>query len=116
MNHLFLLNLQIGRGENREMPPHLAGAFVAVYVAAPDHEAALIQGVAQIQARDYEFIDLADGKVHQLDPLQWDEYVAGVWPEFREHFPTQAEVLAGLASPDWVCFGPFAAYEPSAPN
>lgn len=82
MNRLFLLNLQIGRGQNMQMPPHRAGAFVAVYVAAADHEAALIQAVAQIQSRDYEFIDLAEGKVHQPDPLQWDRYVTGVWPEF----------------------------------
>ena len=116
MNQLFLLNLQIGRGQNVEMPAHLEGAFVAVYVAAADHESALVKAVAQIQARDYEFIDLADGKVHQLDPLQWDEYVSQLWPEFRDHFPSQSEVLVGLSYPEWVCFGPFAAYEPSAPN
>lgn len=41
-----------------------------------------------------------------------DRGLAGV----RVHFPSQAEVMAGLASPDWQCFGPFAAYEPSVPN
>lgn len=115
MNDLFLLNLQIGHGRS-EMPTHLAGAFVAVYVAAVDHEAALAQAVARIQARGYEFIDLADGKVHQLDPLKWDDYVERAWPEFAAHFPTQAEVMTGLRSSDWVCFGPFAAYEPSTPD
>ncbi|NUO76854.1 MAG: hypothetical protein HOQ32_12670 [Lysobacter sp.] len=116
MNLLFLMNLQVGRGSNREMPSHLVGAFVPVYVAASDHEAALVQAVAQVQALGYEFLDLHDGVVHQLDPMQWQRYVSQAWPEFPNHFPSQAEVLAGLAAPEWVFFGPFAAYEAERPN
>lgn len=116
MNLLFLMNLQVGRGSNREMPSHLVGAFVPVYVAAGDHEAALVQAVAQVQARGYEFLDLSDGVVHQLDPMKWQQHVSQAWPEFPNHFPSQAQVLAGLAAPEWVFFGPFAAYEAERPN
>ncbi|MBP3984305.1 hypothetical protein J5837_07670, partial [Pseudoxanthomonas helianthi] len=112
LNGLFLLNMHIGRGSNSEMPANLAGAYVGVFIGAPDPNGALVQAVTELRRRGYEFIDLSDGKIHQLDPMQWDTYVQNAWPEFPNHFPRRTEVIAGLSSPSWVFFGPFAGYEP----
>jgi hypothetical protein len=109
-NLLFMFSMHIGRGSNPDMPANFAGAYVPVYLGATDYEAALTEAVAQIRKRGYEFIDLADGKAHQLDPLRWSSYVKEAWPEFESHFPTQDEVVKGLDSGQ-VFFGPFASYE-----
>lgn len=106
----FMFNMHVGRGTNSDMPTNLAGAYVPVYLGGTNYEAALTEAVAQIRKRGYDFIDLADGKAHQLDPLKWNSYVQEAWPEFESHFPTQEEVIRGLASGK-VFFGPFAGYE-----
>lgn len=109
-NQLFAMEVQVGRGTNPEMPPNLAGAFVSVFVAARGPEDALQAAAAHLAAQGFEFLDLVDGKVDQLDPLGWDEFVETVWPELRSHFPGQEEVIAGLPY-GRVFFGPFAGYE-----
>lgn len=109
-NKLWLLNLHIGRGTNSEMPAVLVGAYVAVFVAATDHESAAKEAVSQIRQRGYEFLDISDRKIHQLDPLKWSTYVKEAWPEFPSHFPTQKQVLVGIAEGK-TFFGPFAGYE-----
>ncbi|WP_218042557.1 hypothetical protein [Steroidobacter gossypii] len=109
-NKLWLLNLHIGRGTNSEMPTDLAGAYVAAFVAATDHEAAARAVVAHLAMRGYEFLDISDHKIHQLDPQRWTSYVAESWPEFVSHFPTQGQVISGLADGK-IFFGPFAGYE-----
>ena len=111
LKSLFLLNMHIGRGSS-EMPANLSGAYVGVFIGASDPNEALVQAVTELRQRGYDFIDLSDGKIHQLDPKQWDTYVQDAWPEFPNHFPKQADVIAGLSSPNWVFFGPFAGYEP----
>lgn len=112
-NLLFMFSMHIGRGSNADMPANLAGAYVCVYLGAANYEAALREAVAQITKRGYTFIDLADGKAHQLDPLKWSSYVKEAWPEFEAHFPTQDEVIESLPS-GRVFFGPFAGYEPQS--
>lgn len=105
-NKLFLLTLHIGRGANSEMPRKLAGAYVAVVVVATDHEAAAREAVSQVTKRCYEFIDIKDRRIHQLDPLKWESYVRKAWPGCVSRFPSQKEVVAGLP-PGKVFFGPF---------
>ncbi len=109
-NLLFMLSMHIGRGSNTDMPANFAGAYVPIYLGATNHEVALTEAVAQIRKRGYVFLDLADGKVHQLDPLKWSSYVKDTWPEFESHFPTQEELIQGIDSGK-VFFGPFAGYE-----
>jgi hypothetical protein len=107
---LFFVNAHIRRGSNPDMPADFAGAYVPVYVCASDSESALREAFAQITKRGYEFLELSDGKIHQMDPHEWDVYVTTAWPEFTSQFPKQSEVLAALA-PGWVLFGPFCGYE-----
>ena len=105
-----MFSMHVGRGSSTEMPANVAGAYVPIYLGATNYEAALTEAVAQIRKRGYEFIDIADGKAHQLDPLKWSSDVKDAWPEFESHFPTQDEVIDGLGSGK-VFFGPFAGYE-----
>ena len=109
-NKFFMLNVHIGRGSNTEIPPNFAGAYVPVFVAAPDAEAAALEAVKQLNARGYEFLDISDKKFHQLDPGGWGTYIQTAWPEYASHFPSQEDVIAGLPYGQ-VFFGPFAGYE-----
>lgn len=92
------------------MPPNLVGAHVPVFVGAPDHEAAAQLAVFSLTKRGFEFLDITDGKIHELDPVKWDAYVREAWPEFVDHFPRQKVVLDRLES-EFLFTGPFAGYE-----
>lgn len=107
---IFFVNAHVARGSNPDIPENLAGAYVPVYVCASDSESAMRKAFAQVTQRGYEFLELSDGKIHQMDPLEWDVYVATAWPEFPSHFPKQSQVSAELG-PGWVFFGPFCSYE-----
>lgn len=109
-NPLWKINLHIGRGTNVEVPENLVGAYVPAYTFASDHETAAFRVVAHIRDLGYEFYDIADREIHQLDPMKWDSYVAEAWPEFVDHFPSQVEVMEWQSS-NKVFFGPFAGYK-----
>ena len=108
-NLLFMFCMHIERGSNTDMPPDMTAAYVSVYLGGRTYEEALTEAVAQIRRRGYVFVDLADGKAHQLDPLKWNSYVREAWPEFADHFPTQEEVIEGLNT-GRIFFSPFAGY------
>lgn len=109
---LFRLTLHVLRGSNSDMPSNLAGAHVPVFVSATDHEAAAFKAVSSLTKQGFEFVDISDGKLHELDPNKWDAFVKEAWADFEDHFPKQSQVIAGLNS-DFLFTGPFASYEPS---
>ncbi len=74
-NLFFLINIHIERGTSTEMPANLAGAFVPVFVSATSREEAAQKAVSALTKDGYVFIDIADKKIHQLDPSKWDSYV-----------------------------------------
>jgi hypothetical protein len=110
-SNLYLINLHIGRGNNTEMPESLDGAYVPSFATAPDPESAARQVVSHLTGRGFEFLGIADNKIHQLDPSTWDSYLKSAWPEFVDALPSQEQVQAGLAS-GLLFFGPFAGDEP----
>jgi hypothetical protein len=110
---LFRLNIHLGRGRNAEMPANLIGAFVPVFVAALDHEAAAHAAVSNLTGRGFEFLDIVDRKIVELDPTTWDEFVRENWPDFVSHFPSQSEVQKGLQS-EFLFTGPLASYDTPA--
>jgi hypothetical protein len=109
-NRLFRLTVHIGRGSNTEMPANLVGAHVPIFVGAPDHEAAAMKAVSSLTSRGFEFIDISDRQIHELDPTKWDAFVNEAWPEFASYFPAQGKVLSDLKS-EFLFTGPFASYE-----
>lgn len=111
-NRLFRLTIHVTRGTNSEMPTNLTGAYVPVFVGANDHESAAIAAVKSLSKRGFEFVGIADDKIHELDPEKWDQFVREAWPEFVEDFPRQNEVVEGLKG-QFLYTGPFASYEAS---
>ena len=109
-NNLYLINLHIGRGTSSEMPEPLVGACVPSFAVASDPESAARQVVSNLAGRGFEFLGIADNKIHQLDPSAWDSYVKSAWPELASAFPSQEQVQAGLVS-GLLFFGPFAGYQ-----
>ena len=109
-NRLFRITIHIGRGTNPEMPSNLVGAHVPVFVGAADHELAAHKAVASLSKRGFEFLDISDRQIQELDPTKWDAFVQEVWSEFAQQFPTQQEVLEKLDS-ELLFTGPFASYE-----
>ena len=67
---LYRITLHVGLGTNTEMPAHLIGAYVPVFVGANGHEAAAFKEVAEVRNRGFTFIDIADGQIHELDPYR----------------------------------------------
>ena len=95
-NNLYLINLHVGRGTSTEMPEPLVGAYVPSFAAALDPESAARQVVSNLADRGFEFLGIADNKIHQLDPSAWDAYVSSAWPEFEGAFPSQEQVQRGI--------------------
>lgn len=109
---LFRLTLHVLRGSNKEMPQNLLGAHVPVFVAAADHEAAAFAAVSKLTSQGFEFVDISDGKIHELDPRKWDAFVKEAWADFEQCFPKQSKVISELDS-GFSFVGPFASYEAS---
>ena len=109
-NSLFIVPVQVRRGPNCEMPQHLIGACVACFVAASDYISALKLAVERLKERGFIFEDVTGGKVMQLEPEGWDDYVERTWPEFPGYFPPQADMSVFLSA-GGVFFGPFVAFE-----
>ncbi|WP_150680182.1 hypothetical protein [Pandoraea pneumonica] len=112
MPGLFRMTLHIKRGANQEMPSNMIGACVPVFVAGANHETAARSAVSEITRRGFEVVDITDGRIDELDPKMWDEYVNQAWSEFAEYFPSQKEVRKKL-SRGFLFVGPFAGYESS---
>jgi hypothetical protein len=110
MNKLFRLTVHIGRGTSTEMPQNLVGAYVPIFVGAVDHEAAAMKAVSNLTKRGFEFIDIADRQIHELDPEKWDAFVKEAWSEFSDYFPPQSKVLGELNT-EFLFTGPFAGYD-----
>ncbi len=60
--------------------------------------------------RGFRFIDIADGKIHELDPHKWDSFVLEAWPDFVGVFPEQSYVIDELQR-EFLFIGPYASYE-----
>ena len=84
---LFRLTLHVLRGRNTEMPQNLVGAHVPVFVAAADHEAAAFAAVSKLTSQGFKFVDISDGKIHELDPQKWDVFVKEAWADFEQYLP-----------------------------
>ena len=54
--------------------------------------------------------DIKDGKVDQLDPDKWDDHIAAAWPDHRDYFPPQTDMIRFIAVGGGF-FGPFIAWE-----
>lgn len=110
---LFRLMMHIGRGSNQQMPANIVGAYVPVFVGAPDPEAAAVRVLDHLTGRGFQVIGIGGGEVDELEPAQWGSFVNTAWPELADKFPTQQQVNAQLAT-GFVFVGPFAGYEAGA--
>jgi hypothetical protein len=96
---LFECPIRVTRGTNSEMPPEWKGAIIFFFVASASYQEALLVAVAQLRAEGYEFRDVQNGKVNQLDPsLWWSSYVVEKWSAYATHFPSQSEIEAIVAT------------------
>jgi len=107
---LYRITLHVGRGTNTDMPAHLIGAYVPVFVGADSHEAAAFKAVSEVRSRGFSFIDIADGQIHELAPHNWDAFVMEAWPDFAFEFPEQPKVIEALKT-GFIFIGPYASYE-----
>lgn len=110
---LYRLTLHIKRGNNTKMPANLVGAYVPVFIGANDHQEAAMKAVQALTSQGFEFIDIADNKIDELDPNRWSTFVQDAWFEFTSVFPSQSEVLSKLQAQAFLFIGPFASYEAS---
>jgi hypothetical protein len=110
INRLFEMRIRVRPGPGCPMPPHLIGADVYCFVAAPHHLTALEQAVERLRSRHFVFEDLVNSVVKERDPQQWDIYVERVWSDLRDHFPRQEDIQR-LMERGGVLFGPFLSWE-----
>ena len=111
MNNLFHCTVKVRRGTGSGMPAAWLGAYVDCYVAAPDHLSAVRLAAEALGKQGNIFEDILNQKVHQMDPVGWDQYVVSSWTDMpKGYFPRQSEVL-GLLESGGAFFGPFMGWE-----
>ena len=92
-NFLFECPIVVSRGTNPDWPPEWKGAILNYFVAAKDYETALVKAVKDLRSSGYQFENVYDGKVNQLDPtVWWEQYVMEKWSEYIDHFPSQEDI------------------------
>jgi hypothetical protein len=111
LSKLYRLTLHIKRGGNTEMPTNLVGAYVPVFIGAKGEEEAATKAVQALTNQGFEFIGIADNKIHEIDPKLWSKFVQDAWAEFTSVFPTQPDVISKLQAQAFLFIGPFAGYE-----
>lgn len=91
--------LLVKRGTNEGMPPEWPLGVSFWYVAAYNYEDALFAAVAAARASGFEFVNVYDGKVVQLDVTKWwSDLVMTKWREYSEHLPTQQQVEVAVST------------------
>ncbi len=97
------------RAGSQPLPPPLRGAFVTAFSIATEPREAVITSVRALQGMGYDFEDiLPEGLAMPL--RDWGAYVSSAWPEFRDEFPSQAQIAERLSA-GGVVFSPFAGFD-----
>lgn len=111
MKHLYEIPVKVLRGTNLTMPKNLIGAYVSCYVITDsDHLEAIKSVVKELRNDGYIFTDLMTYKIHEFDPYKWDEYINKTWPEHKDHFVNQENLLRAMVT-DQVFYGPFCGWD-----
>jgi hypothetical protein len=96
---LFECPLLVKKGTNQGMPSEWPLGVSFWYVAAENYEDALIHAIGSAKAIGFEFVDVYQGKVIQVDPTKWwDELVMKQWRDCSTHLPTQRQIEIAVAT------------------
>lgn len=96
---LFECPLLVKKGTNQGMPSEWPLGVSFWYVAAENYEDALHHAVASAKAMGFEFVDVYQGKVIQIDPKKWwDELVMKQWHDYLDQLPTQRQIEIAVAT------------------
>lgn len=96
---LFECPLIVKRGLNTSMPSEWPTGVSFWYVAATSVEDALARAVGSARTEGFEFVDVYQGKVVQIDHTKWwDGVVMKQWREYATHLPTQQQMDAAVAT------------------
>jgi hypothetical protein len=109
-NGLFRCPIKVRPGPGCEKPANWVGAYVECFVGAVDHLSALRLAVERLADRGWLYEEVVGGKVDQLNPARWDDYMAIAPKEWAEHLPPKALVV-GLVQAGEMFFGPFGGWE-----
>jgi hypothetical protein len=104
---LFRCPVKVRPTSAADFPPHLKVALVDCFVVAPDPIAALRMAIDDLRAKHFIFEEVVDTGVHEIDALEWDEYVSLNRSTFKSLLPTQDEVLRFVEREDPIFYGPF---------
>lgn len=91
------------------LPPPLIGAYVTAFTVADEQQQAVKQAVLAIFAMGYDVEEVLPEGL-EFPMLDWGAHVAAAWPEFPDHYPSQAEIASKLAN-GGVVFSPFAGFD-----
>ncbi|MBH9579240.1 hypothetical protein I7X39_20285 [Inhella sp. 1Y17] len=96
---LFECPLVVKPGPQSSMPAEWSMGVSFWFVAAASYEDALVHAVASARAAGFEFVDVYQGQVLQIDHTKWwDEIVMKQWREYSEHLPTQQQIDVAVAT------------------
>lgn len=105
---LYEFTVKVRAAEGADLPAGSKGAYVPCFAFDVDHRAAVKSAVKALATEQLVF-EALDGGVRQLPLVRWSDYLAAVWPEFVDHFPSP-ERMSALQASGGVFFGPMTAF------
>ena len=114
-NNLYYCRIKVSRRPDSEIPETYAGAYVPAFATAPDHQRALGLIIPGLLGMGWQFEELVQNRVDEMEPAHWDAFIEETWPELSGQLPDSAAITQMLETGG--CFyGPFSVWSDSAPG
>ncbi len=107
-SEIFVVTFRIASGASK-IPPPMIGAWVTAFTRAEDVERAVKAAAATLRGMGFEIKELSP-TARTLPVANWDAFIVENFREFKDRFPSQADIEQVLDQKD-VIFSPFAGFE-----
>ena len=108
-NNLYYCRIKVSRRPDSEIPEAYAGAYVPAFATAPDHQRALGLIIPGLLAMGWQFEELMQNRIDEMEPEHWEGFIEATWPELKAQLPDQAAIVELLAN-GGVFYGPFSVW------
>jgi len=104
----------VTRMPDSEIPEAYAGAYVPAFAVATTHQRALGRIIPELAKMGWQFVELVQNRVDEMEAEHWDAFMDATWPELKAQFPDHAAIQAMIDTDGGCFYGPFAVWGPDS--
>ena len=114
-NNLYYCRIKVTRIPGSDIPETYAGAYVPSFATAPDHQRALGIIIPGLLEMGWQFEELVQNRVDEMEAEHWDGFVEATWPDLRADLPDRT-AIDELLRTGGCFYGPFAVWSQETPR